>query len=136
MSIFKYVDPDDGLAYEMSYIVTQSDDEGPEYVEYRIDPAMAGSANLDTSWKRLPPWAMPPEEAIEFWHGLPAKQDHVVVTGLADEDELCDVIGPLSWATARKVAIEIHELAGEQVWAVVKPLITDPETTLDKFKSD
>jgi len=89
MSIFKYVDPDDGLAYEMSYIVTQSDDEGPEYVEYRIDPTMAGSANLDTSWKRLPPWAMPPEEAIEFWHGVPSKID------LNANNDLNDLAGAL-----------------------------------------
>src|SRR5215831_7403219 len=66
MSIFKYVDPDDGLAYEMNYIVTHGD-EGPEYVEYRLDPSQAGSLEMDTSWHRLPPWATPPQEAMEFW---------------------------------------------------------------------
>jgi len=75
MSIFNYVDPDDGLAYQLNYIVTQSDEEGCEYVEYRLNPSMAGSLEMDTSWKRLPPWAMPPEEAIEFWHGTVSKID-------------------------------------------------------------
>jgi hypothetical protein len=75
VSIFKYVDPDDGLAYEMTYVVTQSPDEGPEYVEWRLDPSQAGSLEMDTSWHRLPPWAMPPEEAIEFWHGTVSKVD-------------------------------------------------------------
>ena len=89
MSIFKYVDPDDGLAYEMNYVVTQSDDEGPEYVEWRLDPAMAGSLEMDTSWKRLPPWAMPPEEAIEYWHGLHSKVD------LNANNDLNDAIGAL-----------------------------------------
>lgn len=69
MSAFEYTDPDDGVVYEMRYVVTQSPDEGCEYVEWRISPRMAGSLGLDVSWKRLPPWATPPKEAMEFWHG-------------------------------------------------------------------
>jgi hypothetical protein len=75
MSIFIYEDPDDNITYEMNYIITQSDDEGPEYVEWRISPRMAGSESMDTTWHRLPPWATPPEEAIEFWHGTVSKVD-------------------------------------------------------------
>jgi hypothetical protein len=68
MSTFLYEDADDGLLYELRYIVTQSDDEGPEYVEWRVSPKVAGSYYMP-SWQRLPSWAMPPKAAMEFWHG-------------------------------------------------------------------
>src|SRR5215472_10789120 len=73
--MFEWTDPDDGILYELNYVVTQHEDEGPEYVEWRISPRMAGSLKKHAEsmhgdgWHRLPPWAMPPEEAMEHWHG-------------------------------------------------------------------
>jgi hypothetical protein len=76
MSTFEWNDPDDGQTYEMRYIVTQSEDEGPEYVEWRVKPKVktAGKA-YEVRWEKLPPWATPPEEAIEYWHGKVSKFD-------------------------------------------------------------
>jgi len=66
MSEFEWTDPDDGKVYEMRYIVTQHESEGPEYVEWREKPM----AERDlTMWHKLPPFAMPPQEAMEHWHG-------------------------------------------------------------------
>jgi hypothetical protein len=106
MSIFEWADPDDGLVYEMAYIVTQGKDEGHEYVEYRLSPRQAGSAEMDTTWRRLPPWAMPPEEAIEFWHGSVSSYEPTVgiIIAMKDgdpehRDALClDRMGDPFWA--------------------------------------
>jgi len=66
---FVWEDPDDGNTYEMRYIVTQTEDEGPEYVEWRLAPEDPNDPDAQLRWRKLPPWAMPPQEAIEFWHG-------------------------------------------------------------------
>jgi hypothetical protein len=80
MSTYIYEDPDDGQTYELRYIVTQFDDEGPEYVEWRML-----EDGIENAWHRLPPWAMPPEEAIEFWHGKVKKPiDHNTSTDMND----------------------------------------------------
>jgi hypothetical protein len=87
MSIFQYEDPDTGITWELNYIVTQGD-EGPEYVEYReMSPDKLAAA---TNWQRLPNWAMPPEEAIEFWHGLTRHRCGVIVAmNPSDLNALC-----------------------------------------------
>ena len=95
MSTFEYVDPDDGFVYELNYIVTQHDDEGPEYVAFRVKPSVAGSLGKaaeyvqdSSGWTKLPPWATPPQEAIDFWHGEVKKADHRqgVIVAMRDDD--------------------------------------------------
>jgi hypothetical protein len=62
MSIFEWTNPDDdGQIFEMRYVVTQFADEGPEYVEWR--------EKGNEAWNALPPFAMPPDEAMKMWHG-------------------------------------------------------------------
>jgi len=81
--MFQYIDPDDGVVYEMNYVVTHTPSEGREYVEWRVNPRSAGSlaeaSKYDQvhkgGWHRLPPWASVPEEAMAYWHGE-VKTDH------------------------------------------------------------
>jgi len=93
MSEFIWDDPDDGLRYVMRYVVTQHEDEGPEYVEWRY-------ANSNDPWQKLPPWATPPAEAMEFWHGPVIT--HELVTEFPKTGEGCILVmkdGPLSTDT-------------------------------------
>jgi len=89
--MFTWHDPDDDVIYEMRYVVTQSDDEGPEYVEWRVKPEMAGSLGKaaeyvhgDGGWMKLPPWATPPDEAMEHWHGKVTKIDRLTSSDFND----------------------------------------------------
>lgn len=93
MSAFEYTDPDDGILYEMRYVVTQSPDEGPEYIEWRVSPKVAGSVYMP-DWQRLPPWAMPPKEAMEHWHGEMKSKALEETDGLTIDD-LNDLCGAL-----------------------------------------
>jgi hypothetical protein len=47
--MFNWTDPDNGDVYEIMYVVTQTADEGSEYLQYRI-PAK------DAEWVKLPPF--------------------------------------------------------------------------------
>ena len=95
--MFTWHDPDDDVIYQMNYVVTQSDDEGPEYVEWRVNPQQAGSlkeaSKYDKSqdgWHRLPPWAMPPQEALDYWHGaVDHRQGVIVAMKKNDRNALC-----------------------------------------------
>jgi hypothetical protein len=53
-----------GQVWEVNYVVTQTEAEGPEYVEYR-----KADTNTNDPWIKLPPWALVPKEMMEFWHG-------------------------------------------------------------------
>lgn len=67
---FIWKDPDDDKTYEMRYVVTQGAHEGPEYVEWRVKPDVETTGKAyEVKWHRLPPWAMPPQEALDYWHG-------------------------------------------------------------------
>jgi hypothetical protein len=73
--MYTWTDQDTGTEYEMNYVVGQSPNER-DYVEWRIKGLM--------TWQELPPFAMPPDEAMELWHGLPSKEDGGVYDNLVD----------------------------------------------------
>ena len=60
--MIEWVDPDDGIVYEMYYDVPQADTPNErESVKWRIQ----GSSE----WQTLPPFADVPDEVYEVWHG-------------------------------------------------------------------
>jgi len=96
MGEFVWTNPDvPNEVYEMRYIVTQFPSEDQEYVEWRLKSEDPDDPDAQTRWQKLPPFAMPPQEAIEYWHGPVIKwwdenQQGIIVAMAEDKsDVLC-----------------------------------------------
>jgi len=50
-----------GLVWEVMYVVTQTEAEGPEFVQYR--------EKGNEIWTVLPSWALIPKAMMEHFHG-------------------------------------------------------------------
>jgi hypothetical protein len=79
--MYEWTDPDTGDVYEIDYIVTQTEAEGPEYFEYRLKTLGGGGDGAPgygpwRNWRKLPPFALDPEVAqiaSDHFFGRPQK---------------------------------------------------------------
>jgi hypothetical protein len=81
---FEWTDPDEGTVWEMYYDVPQGGEGTRESVQYRVKGT--------NTWWELPPFAMPPDEAMEEWHGTVKRSRLSEEDGLT-MDDFNDLLG-------------------------------------------
>jgi hypothetical protein len=133
--MYDWTDPDTGFVYRINYVVTQSDDEGPEYYEFKIKTA--------SEWLRLPPFALDEDvakEVNEHFHGpkiehkYKSKYDGLTFI-YADKDEDYALIEEycgrfVALQPSHAIANSSWEVGFREVWGGWNPDGSEPDTTL------